>query len=145
MGKVPDCLSRPSTSVVLAWSTRAMMAMFRICYQSMGRRAVGDPDQEIQEKGAALRSNGSNRPPDREGPVSRLPSIQVLALQPGHFRSERSGSQSAQPFEHRPQGALAVVHLQFGEDVFRVFVHRVGAHAENGADLTVRLSFRDPV
>src|SRR5450432_2152088 len=29
--KVPDCLSRQSTSVVLPWSTCAMMAIFLMC------------------------------------------------------------------------------------------------------------------
>ena len=29
--KVPDCLSKQSTSVVLPWSTCAMMAIFRMC------------------------------------------------------------------------------------------------------------------
>src|ERR1051325_2591588 len=39
--KVPDCLRRQSTSVVLPWSTWAMMAIFRMCCMSTGPACAG--------------------------------------------------------------------------------------------------------
>src|SRR6187399_447465 len=56
--KVPDCLSRQSTSVVLPWSTWAMMAMLRIgrCMGSLGvapGREKGPREYQFQRGSAA--------------------------------------------------------------------------------------------
>ena len=53
--KVPDCFSRQSTSVVLPWSTWAMMAMLRI------GRCMGSADLGQGKKGVQGSRSGAGR------------------------------------------------------------------------------------
>src|SRR6266545_3239930 len=93
--KRPDCHSMASTSVVLPWSTWAMMAMFRIDSR-VSIRSILSPDvpsgrlrRAPVPRGSARRSpppddmyNDPTRQPAPGGPVKRLHFIVFLGLAP---------------------------------------------------------------
>src|SRR5262249_29567173 len=107
--KVPDCLSRQSTRVVLPWSTCAMMAMLRIGRFMSVRRRLRSRDGRLAagggEKRGAKGSRSARRMPPGRSAAARGDSAAAYpdAQSPHrHTHLDEEGDEGGAQAHHRP-------------------------------------------